>query len=129
MTQPLTLAEYQAQASLTDQRRAVDSSPAFPLLGLFGETGSLLSEVKKKQRDQVSYAGYQQSVLEEFGDVLWYLAAVADRGHISLAEIGVNLDRSLPDWQADGPPSVSFCELQQGTKPKTGSTHAGQVQS
>ena len=34
---------------------------AFPLLGLFGETGSLLSELKKKQRDSASYSGYPLS--------------------------------------------------------------------
>ena len=112
MTVPLTLADYQAQAQLTDQRKAVDPSLAFPLLGLFGETGSLLSEVKKKQRDQVSYRGYQASVLEELGDTLWYLAAVADRGHIALAELGANLDRTLDDWQTAPAAALTFKALQ-----------------
>jgi NTP pyrophosphatase (non-canonical NTP hydrolase) len=112
MTPPLTLADYQTQASQTDQRRAVDGSLAFPLLGLFGEIGGLLSEVKKKQRDLVSYLGYEHSVLEEFGDVLWYLAAVADRGHIPLAELGANLDRTLSDWQSETPAGLTFLDLQ-----------------
>ncbi|MFC6737795.1 hypothetical protein [Methylobacterium tardum] len=42
------------------------------MLGLFGETGSLLSETKKKQRDARSYLGYEASVVEEMGDALWY---------------------------------------------------------
>jgi NTP pyrophosphatase (non-canonical NTP hydrolase) len=112
MNAPLTLADYQALAQLTDQRKAVDPSLAFPLLGLFGETGSLLSEVKKKQRDQVSYRGYQASVLEELGDTLWYLAAVADRGHIALAELGANLDRTLDDWQTVPAAALTFKALQ-----------------
>ena len=84
---PLTLASYQRRAQQTDQLRSIDSGFAFPLLGLFGETGSLLSEVKKKQRDPIAYIGYQESVREEFGDVLWYLAALADRAQLSLSEL------------------------------------------
>ena len=69
---PLTVEDYAAQALTTDQR-SDSGSLTFPLLGLFGETGSLLSEVKKKQRDQASYIGYAGAVVEELGDVLWYL--------------------------------------------------------
>lgn len=83
---PLTVADYAARASLTDQR-SDGGSLAFPLLGLFGETGSLLSEVKKKQRDRASYVGYAGAVVEELGDVLWYLSTVAARGGISLDDI------------------------------------------
>ncbi len=49
---PLTVAGYAARALATDQR-SDGASLNFALLGLFGETGSLLSEVKKKQRDRV----------------------------------------------------------------------------
>ena len=84
--QPLSIAEYAAQAGLSDQR-SDGGSLAFPLLGLFGETGSLLSEVKKKQRDRTSYRGYASAVVEELGDVLWYLAAVASRTGASLTEV------------------------------------------
>jgi NTP pyrophosphatase (non-canonical NTP hydrolase) len=59
----------------------------FVLLGLAGETGTLLSEAKKKQRDHASYLGYADGVAEEFGDVLWYLAAVARRSRIRLSEV------------------------------------------
>jgi NTP pyrophosphatase (non-canonical NTP hydrolase) len=83
---PLTITEYAAQAARTDQR-SDGGSLAFPLLGLFGETGSLLSEVKKKQRDRASYLGYAGAVVEELGDVLWYLSTVADRGGITLEAI------------------------------------------
>lgn len=110
--QPLSIIDYQQQATRTDQRKAVDGALGFPLLGLFGEIGSLLSEVKKKQRDRISYIGYEQSVLEEFGDVLWYLAAVADRGHITLAELGVNLDRTFSDWKSEAPEGLTFFDLQ-----------------
>jgi NTP pyrophosphatase (non-canonical NTP hydrolase) len=112
MRSSLTLSQYQQQAQRTDLRRVDDPDITFPLLGLFGETGSLLSEVKKKQRDQVAYLGYEESVLEELGDVLWYLAAVSSRANLVLDELAVNLDRSLGDWQSTGAPDLGFDALQ-----------------
>lgn len=108
---PLTVQDYVSQALTTDQR-SDSGSLMFPLLGLFGETGSLLSEVKKKQRDRASYLGYAGAVVEELGDVLWYLTVVAARGGLSLGDIAGNLNRGYPDWQraADGP--LSFASLQ-----------------
>ena len=87
---PLTIGDYAAQALTTDQR-SDGGSLAFPLLGLFGETGSLLSEVKKKQRDRASYVGYAGAVVEELGDVLWYLTTVAARGGLTLDSIVTDL--------------------------------------
>lgn len=84
--EPLTIASYAEQALTTDQR-SDGASLKFPLLGLFGETGSLLSAVKKKQRDRASYAGYAEAVVEELGDVLWYVTTVAARGGLRLEDI------------------------------------------
>jgi len=88
---PLTVAHYSEQAALTDVGRD-DSSLTLPLLGLVGETGSLLAQVKKKQRDKVAYRGYAAATVEEMGDVLWYLNAIAVRGHITLATIFAESD-------------------------------------
>ena len=112
MADNLTLSEYQAAAQRTDQRRSLDEGLAFPLLGLFGETGSLLSEVKKKQRDPVAYLGYEDSVVEEIGDVLWYLSAVAARAHLSLADLAANMDRGLATWQSKGDVALAFCDIE-----------------
>jgi NTP pyrophosphatase (non-canonical NTP hydrolase) len=106
----LTLNMYQAEALKTD--RKPESSLAFPLLGLFGETGTLLSVVKKKQRDLTSYLGYAPHVTEELGDVLWYLAIVAYRGGFKLSEIGNNINSSLEDWTERGNENIGFDELQ-----------------
>jgi NTP pyrophosphatase (non-canonical NTP hydrolase) len=83
---PLTIVDYAARAASTDLH-SDGGSLAFPLLGLFGETGSLLSEVKKKQRDRASYRGYAGAVVEELGDVLWYLSAVASRAGVPLTDV------------------------------------------
>lgn len=82
----LTIADYAKRAAATDQRKGARAL-TFSMLGLFGEVGSLLSEAKKKQRDAASYLGYAIAVAEEFGDVLWYLSAIARRSRLSLADI------------------------------------------
>jgi NTP pyrophosphatase (non-canonical NTP hydrolase) len=108
---PLTIQDYVSQALTTDQQ-SDSGSLTFPLLGLFGETGSLLSEVKKKQRDQASYLGYAGAVVEELGDVLWYLTAVSARGGLSLGEIAGNLNRGYADWQRAPDGALTFASLQ-----------------
>ena len=115
--QQLTLAAYESSAQRTDQLRAIDDALDLPLLGLFGETGSLLSEVKKKQRDPVAYIGYEESVLEELGDTLWYLVAVAARAGLPLADLGANLDRGLADWQSQGVADLTFAALEPDLPP------------
>jgi len=106
----LKLSDYQAQALKAD--KSPDPSLAFPLLGLFGETGSLLSVVKKKQRDRAAYLGYAPHVVEELGDVLWYFTIVATRGGVALSEIANNLHRDYSDWSARGGRNLRFRSLQ-----------------
>ena len=108
----LTLAEYQKLALTADKKP--EASLAFPLLGLFGEAGSLLSVVKKKQRDRTSYLGYEPHVIEELGDVLWYFAVVVARGGIALSDIGHNLNRGFSDWEDEGGNNLKFQTLQTG---------------
>lgn len=82
----LSINQYQQISRLTD-RTARAGALDFTLLGLFGEIGSLLSELKKKQRDAASYYGYEESVVEELGDVLWYFSNLANRAGISVSEV------------------------------------------
>jgi NTP pyrophosphatase (non-canonical NTP hydrolase) len=105
---PLTVAEYAAQALTTDQG-SDRGSFSFPLLGLFGETGSLLSEVKKKQRDRASYVGYAAAVVGELGDVLWYLTVVAARANLSLSAIAAS---AASQDTAASPVPLTFAQLQ-----------------
>lgn len=115
---PLTFKDYSEAAQRTDLRRDTEPSLSFPLLGLFGETGSLLSEVKKKQRDPIAYTGYEGSVLEELGDTLWYLNALADRANLTLSDLAINIDCNLANWQSSGTTELTFAEveLEPGTR-------------
>jgi NTP pyrophosphatase (non-canonical NTP hydrolase) len=106
----LKLNEYQASAIRAD--RTPNQPLGFHLLGLFGEAGSLLSVAKKKQRDSTSYIGYTPHVVEELGDVLWYLAVVADRGGIKLAAIGRNLKQDFKTWHDGAGEDLPFRALQ-----------------
>lgn len=115
---PLTVAAYAEQALTTDQR-SDGASVTFPMLGLFGETGSLLSEVKKKQRDKTSYLSYAETVVEELGDVLWYMTVLASRMGIGLDELFANVDRSFGDWRQGGEPSITFDALQPAIMART----------
>lgn len=97
--------QYQKRAIRTDISRGSDS-PAFVLLGLFGEAGSVLSEVKKKQRDRIDPPHYRSRVIEELGDVLWYIAVTASRNKLRLGQIaqralarkGQKLEKSPSKW-------------------------------
>lgn len=95
-TGPLTLDDYQAHARWTYKGDLEDDALfRFLLLGLHGEVGSLLSELKKKQRDRGAYVAYAQSAREETGDVLWYLSMVAGTAGISLSELAGRADPDL----------------------------------
>jgi NTP pyrophosphatase (non-canonical NTP hydrolase) len=85
---PLQLDEYQRLASQTDKSASPGAGGIqLLMLGLFGEVGGLLSELKKKQRDQSAYFAYKATSLEELGDVLWYFSNIALKSKISLSAI------------------------------------------
>jgi NTP pyrophosphatase (non-canonical NTP hydrolase) len=100
----LTLADYQRESSLTDLEGA-NNDPMTPLLGLAGEVGSLIAEYKKKRRpDGVAYAGFDEVVKVELGDILWYLASLARRVDVSLDEVArLNLQKTRQRWLAPDP--------------------------
>lgn len=108
---PLSVQKFSRDALGTD-RRSKDSSLNFPLLGLFGEVGSLLSEVKKKQRDKVAYLAYAEAVTEELGDVLWYLNLVANKGGVPLADIVTKLNQPGDNSTLDSDKPLTFDGLQ-----------------
>lgn len=105
----LTLEDYQESVSATNRS---PESFVMPLLGLFGETGSLLSEVKKQQRDTISYHGYADNVLEEIGDVLWYMTAVASRAGLSISNIASNIMNNGSEYRNEISSRPSFAEIQ-----------------
>ena len=90
-----------------------------PLLGLAGETGTLLAEFKKKIRDKESYEGFQERAEEELGDVLWYLSNIASRLGLPLSEIASkNLQKTHERWPILGETSEMFLFFDEGCSAK-----------
>jgi NTP pyrophosphatase (non-canonical NTP hydrolase) len=110
----LQLDEYQDFTAISDRSGLPGvEGLGFVLLGLFGEVGSLLSALKKKKRDKDAYLAYEEAVLEEFGDVLWYLANAAGRVGLKLSDLAGRVVASRTDWSYHGQNVVhTFAHLQ-----------------
>ena len=68
------LIDYCDGAERTDRLTAHRNHVALLATGLFGETGSVLAELKKTQRETGAYPSYRNRLMEEIGDLLWYFA-------------------------------------------------------
>lgn len=82
-----TLDEYQQRALSTDKTLGESSGRVTSLLGLAGEVGELLAEVKKGRRAGARYEVLDRRVEEELGDLLWYVASVASHYDLDLQQI------------------------------------------
>src|SRR5205809_7714564 len=82
--------EFSRDAESTDQFRKHRQHVELLALGLMGEAGSVLAEVKKSMREGPAYVASRMKVQEEIGDFLWYyvrLVSVLDStllGQLSL---------------------------------------------
>lgn len=72
----MDLNEYQRKARETAVY-PVQLGLIYSVLGLTGEAGELANKIKKTIRDGISGPSHSELV-QELGDVLWYVAAVAD---------------------------------------------------
>ena len=111
---PIGLDEYQQFTTRTDRnaRPGIDGLD-FVLLGLFGEVGSLLSALKKKQRDREAFSAYHDSVIEELGDTLWYFANATLRSGLTLSSVAYHTPATLADWDYHGRSGPkTFADLQ-----------------
>jgi len=87
---------YQRATRTTDRLNQGGMEP--PILGLFGEVGSLLSALKKKQRDKAAFDQYDAAIIEELGDALWYFTNLASRAGLDLSILAQRMFREIGDW-------------------------------
>ena len=108
----MTFDHYQTRAAATDPVAiSRNSDLSVLLLGLAGETGSLLTLYKKWLRDGDAYQIVEERISEELGDILWYLAAVARRRGLSLDSIAQeNLTKTSSRWLQNGQPTLLDAE-------------------
>lgn len=81
--------EYQAEARQTALYPRRMENLEYPTLGLAGEAGEVANIVKKIQRDSggVITEKTRGKLLDELGDVLWYISACADELGLTLTQI------------------------------------------
>ena len=65
----------------------------YPALGLCGEAGEVADKIKKTIRGDSSLDEVTGNIADELGDVLWYLAILAD-------DLGVELE-DVAKWNVD----------------------------
>lgn len=105
----MELSQYQRRAQRTDRAPVTGDETRdrearlVPLLGLAGEVGTLLAGYKKFLRDGEAYELFTDNVGEEVGDLLWYLANVAEKWNLSLDELAAaNLHKTTDRWRKPG---------------------------
>ena len=98
--QTMDLRTYQERARETDRNPGTDEQARMiPLAGLASETGELLGEYKKYLRDGESHKLFKERLAEEVGDLLWYVANVATKFDLDLAQIAEqNLAKCERRW-------------------------------
>jgi NTP pyrophosphatase (non-canonical NTP hydrolase) len=99
----MRLSEYQFDATKTsiypDAGLCTPIALAYTSLGLAGEAGEVANKAKKILRDGDSQE-LRDAIAGELGDVMWYLAAVANELHVSLEDIGIANLNKLSDRKA-----------------------------
>ncbi|OYN91963.1 nucleoside triphosphate pyrophosphohydrolase family protein [Parenemella sanctibonifatiensis] len=100
----MDLEEYQRLALRTAADPDKPDELFHLVLGLLGETGEVAEKFKKWVRDQGSdrAALDTEAIGKELGDVLWYLAVLADHLGLSLADVGAANIAKLASRQQRG---------------------------
>lgn len=85
----MEFSSYQEEAKKTIQEyiQGKEANKLVPFLGLIGEAGSVITELKKSLRDGKAYTSYNKKLKEELGDLLWYIATIATENNLNLDEI------------------------------------------
>ena len=83
--------EYQLKAKSTIQHNNSENklSEIVPYLGIIGEIGSVVTQLKIKFRDGDAYVAFKEKLSEELGDVLWYLSTIATQNDLTLEDVAI----------------------------------------
>lgn len=107
----VNLGELADRAALTDRTKDPDRGLQIVLHGLAGEAGSVVSEAKKWFREGGPPSGLSERVEEELGDLLWYLAAVANRLDLDLDIVAEKaLAKAAQTFAEEVPPPSRYDE-------------------
>ena len=84
--------EYQKRARTTAIYPNLGKNFVYPTLGLAGEAGEVAEKIKKVIRDAAGEVSPERKaeLSKELGDVLWYVANLAEELGLNLDEIAAN---------------------------------------
>lgn len=99
----MTLNQFQNLSARTMMRTPADPNLQLAIyaLGLAGETGEIVELIKKHLGHGIPLPPLG-ILTEEFGDVLWYLAAICTHQGISLEEVAKRNVRKLEERYPNG---------------------------
>lgn len=97
----MTLNDYQKKALRTAAGKEKFNEFFHLVLGLVGESGEIAEKIKKLVRDHNSDLARldKEDIAKELGDVLWYIAVLAEFLDLSLEEIGAKNIKKLASRQ------------------------------
>lgn len=105
----MTFEEYQRETRKTAIYPFADEvgsyeGLSYAALGLAGEAGEVAGKVKKIYRDDGGHISPERAaaILDECGDVMWYLSRIADHLESELSGIALNNVRKLEGRLARG---------------------------
>ncbi len=104
LSNEMGLDEYQKQAMSTAVYPNIGSNPTYPTLGLCGESGELAEKMKKAIRDDggIISDARKTEMIKELGDVMWYIAALANELGVSMATVAkLNVEKLASRKQRD----------------------------
>jgi NTP pyrophosphatase (non-canonical NTP hydrolase) len=93
----MTFNEYQEKATTTVKDSIKDNLDYF-VLGLVGEAGEVAEKLKKFKRDLGHFGDFQEDMVREVSDVIWYASQIArvldvEFNEVAEANIAKLLDR------------------------------------
>lgn len=91
---------YQNQANRTASKNSDDKSILISCMGLAGEAGEVVDYLKKVYGHGHQYN--HEKLIDELGDVLWYIADIAHKHNIDMGAIAERNIKKLRDRYPEG---------------------------
>lgn len=97
----MEFSQYQQAALRTDQPAVPGTDPVVvPMLGILGEAGSIATAYKKQLRDGAAFRHAKHQLRQDLGDILWYVAVLADRFDLDLDDVAIaSLVKAADRWK------------------------------